>query len=820
MAAACLESEAVQLRPHQIRVAKYVQKHRGLLCIHSTGTGKTLTAAAVAACLVVNKVVEHVVVLTKKSAVDQFHAEVMRYWPELPARQLICMTHTLFFDHAAKDVDPGKTLLVVDEAHEFVNPTGVSTQRLEAFARLCKRVLLLTATPIVNGAYDLAPLVAMVKGVDVPSRHEFDAILEDDKSFAAWFAGTVDILLIDKNKNKAYPHVSVKTVHVQMSRETRAEYMKQLGAPAPFYINLRQLSLGVKSNCEKCGWLVQHVKEWIKRGEGKIVVYTAFIERGAAIISKLLADEGINVLVIDGEASAAQRRRSALLFSKHKQEERAEERRLKEDLRKLVVDGDAKKVGTRCGKDGVLATRLGKPGDLRYVEGTGTAKKPASSAIREQVEAMHIPPAWNPAEVCKTDNKIQWVAMDKKGRWQYRYSQDWAVQQEYKKIVRLKAMDAAFWQKYHNVVDASLASGDEVERGLAVAAKLIAACHFRVGGRSGEAEGDGGNDSDSADEPHYGLTTLLRRHVTQRKKSTFIKFVGKSAKENTCEVKDGLLHSEIAWLLKRSTTGKGGKVGDAPLFDGLVDAPGLRAYLHKIRPGLRPKDFRTYYANYVLVDFLRKQPPATALRPSQRTRALASACREAARGLNNTPTVAKNSYIFTGLWVLYQADPKRFQDVVDAGRDKHTADVLDAFIRLFASNAINWQFMLEWFKETRGVAPFLGPAQVLLITDAGSESIDLAGTRHIVFMDPTWTPALEDQIIGRGQRFMSHKHLPPAQRTVTVWKLFLEAAGSSSGKARGEETSPKQGVDRYVSRIVAKKRAEQLALYEKLAKLS
>lgn len=799
----CLESEDVKLRPHQIRVAKYLQHNRGLLCIHSTGTGKTLTAAAVAACLVVNKVVEVVVVLTKKSAVDQFHAEVMRYWPELPARQLIVMTHTLFFDHAAKDVNPERTLLVVDEAHEFVNPAGVSTQRLEAFARLCNRVLLLTATPIVNSAYDLAPLVAMVKGVEIPSRREFESILEEEKAFAAWFKGTVDVLLIDKNKNKAYPEVSVKTVHVKMSRETRTEYMKQLANPAPFYINLRQLSLGVNSNCEKCGWLVQHVKEWIKRGEGKIVVYTAFIERGAAIISKLLADEGINVLVIDGEASASARRRSAVLFSKHIQEERAEERRLKEDLRKLVaVDNaeGAKKVGTRCGRAGVLAKRLGKPKQFRYVE--GDTNKVASIALREQVEAMHIPPAWNPTEVCKKDNRIQWVAMDRKGRWQYRYSEDWAVQQEYKKIVRLKALDAAFWRKYHSVVDTGLESNDDVEHGLSIAAKLIAACHFRVGGSNSDAD-----EADDSEESHYGLTTLLRKHIFQRKKSTLIKFIGKSAKENTCEVKDALLHSQIAWLMRRNPGSR-----EAPLFGSLVDARSLRAFLHKIRPGLRPKDFRTYYANYVLIDFLRQQPPATSLKPSKRTRALASACRLAAAGLNNTPTVAKNSYIFTGLWVLYQADPKRFQEVVDANVGKHTADILDAFIRLFASNAINWRFMLEWFKETRGVAPFLGPAQVLLITDAGSESIDLAGTRHIVFMDPTWTPALEDQIIGRGQRFLSHKHLPSAQRTVTIWKLFLEAGGSKLA-------SPQAGVDRYVSKIVANKRSEQLAIYERLAKL-
>eukprot|EP00877_Chromochloris_zofingiensis_P013036 jgi/Chrzof1/7987/UNPLg00038.t1 len=68
----CLHSPAVNLKPHQVAVAKYLLVTRGLLAVHSTGAGKTLTSVASAKCLLVSKVVNKVVVLVKQSAVKQF----------------------------------------------------------------------------------------------------------------------------------------------------------------------------------------------------------------------------------------------------------------------------------------------------------------------------------------------------------------------------------------------------------------------------------------------------------------------------------------------------------------------------------------------------------------------------------------------------------------------------------------------------------------------------------------------------------------------------------------------------------------------------
>jgi superfamily II DNA or RNA helicase len=63
--------------------------------------------------------------------------------------------------------------------------------------------------------------------------------------------------------------------------------------------------------------------------------------------------------------------------------------------------------------------------------------------------------------------------------------------------------------------------------------------------------------------------------------------------------------------------------------------------------------------------------------------------------------------------------------------------------------------------------------QVLLITKAGSEGLDLKETRQVVLFEPVWNDATEVQIIGRAVRRGSHMNLPLEQRNVTVYKLLM-----------------------------------------------
>ena len=57
---------------------------------------------------------------------------------------------------------------------------------------------------------------------------------------------------------------------------------------------------------------------------------------------------------------------------------------------------------------------------------------------------------------------------------------------------------------------------------------------------------------------------------------------------------------------------------------------------------------------------------------------------------------------------------------------------------------------------------------VLLITSAGSESLDLKNTRSIHIMEPHWNESKINQIIGRAIRYDSHKALAKLERTVEI----------------------------------------------------
>jgi len=57
---------------------------------------------------------------------------------------------------------------------------------------------------------------------------------------------------------------------------------------------------------------------------------------------------------------------------------------------------------------------------------------------------------------------------------------------------------------------------------------------------------------------------------------------------------------------------------------------------------------------------------------------------------------------------------------------------------------------------------------VLLITSAGSESLDLKNTRSIHIMEPHWNESKINQIIGRAIRYDSHIKLPKSERIVEI----------------------------------------------------
>jgi len=98
-----------------------------------------------------------------------------------------------------------------------------------------------------------------------------------------------------------------------------------------------------------------------------------------------------------------------------------------------------------------------------------------------------------------------------------------------------------------------------------------------------------------------------------------------------------------------------------------------------------------------------------------------------------------------------------------------------------------------------------GKVKVLLISGAGSQGLDLKGTKLIQLLEPHWNNARLEQAEGRGIRYKSHDHLPEAERHVLVQRFQSTIPKSFTQKILGQEAN--MGVDQYLSMLSGKKDA-------------
>jgi hypothetical protein len=98
-----------------------------------------------------------------------------------------------------------------------------------------------------------------------------------------------------------------------------------------------------------------------------------------------------------------------------------------------------------------------------------------------------------------------------------------------------------------------------------------------------------------------------------------------------------------------------------------------------------------------------------------------------------------------------------------------------------------------------------GHVPVLLISSAGSEGLDLKGTKHVVLAEPHWQEEKINQIRGRAIRYKSHSHLPEEERHVEVQRLHAVPTYGFF-KGMGVPAQHSRGVDQYLYEMAKEKR--------------
>jgi SNF2 family DNA or RNA helicase len=323
--AACVRISKMPLRDHQKRVCKVIRGQRGLIVVHSVGTGKTLTAVTASQCFLMDNPGARVIVLTPLSLIDNFKKAMVGYGISNKDPRYDIMSHQAFLyrfkkAHQAKvgNKDPLRgNMVIIDEAHNFRTQPLIGKKDGQAYdtdakwmiraTRTAARVLCLTATPFVNTEKDLHNLIAMTKSTNIANNNK-----------TKW-AGLFSFYERDHN-DPNFPRVNMFTQEIKMSQTFFKVYEDlftmavedfkgvNISNSEKFLLRMRQLVGGYMKNGEnpKAEWTLNKIIEALEKG-GRIVVYASFINTGIGRVEEQLKKFGIGYNAIHGDVSRAER---------------------------------------------------------------------------------------------------------------------------------------------------------------------------------------------------------------------------------------------------------------------------------------------------------------------------------------------------------------------------------------------------------------------------------------------------------------------------------------------------------------------------------
>lgn len=348
----CVERSKLPLQGHQKAIVDHLRKNRGLIVAHEVGSGKTLAAVTASQCFLEDNPTGKIIVVTPLSLQENFKKELGVYG--VSKKQ---MTSYKFYtlqkfatEYGDKKCGGGKhpVMLIIDEAHNLRTPVKVRKTSKKAksrsevaveCAKTVDKVLLLTATAIYNEPRDIANLVAMVKGIDPPTKKNFENIISSPYTFEKFFSCVISFYKVPKDEN--YPSSKEHYVEIPMTASYYKKYMEienVLGGikyfdekdkewkykpsegeepdPWVFLTGLRKASNKFEDDCIKCDWVLKKVKKAVKRGN-KTVIYSFFLDYGVKQLQKLFDENNIPWVEVTGKSAAKERSNAVKTYNEN-----------------------------------------------------------------------------------------------------------------------------------------------------------------------------------------------------------------------------------------------------------------------------------------------------------------------------------------------------------------------------------------------------------------------------------------------------------------------------------------------------------------------
>jgi DNA topoisomerase-1 len=315
-----------------------------------------------------------------------------------------------------------------------------------------------------------------------------------------------------------------------------------------------------------------------------------------------------------------------------------------------------------CAAPGISRRRRGRGFEYLDPDG-GHVEDPE---VLERISELAIPPAWRDVWVCMDPlGHLQATGIDAAGRKQYLYHARWRTHRDRRKFDSMVAFGAALPRLRRRVArDLKLSGGSErigmaqltEQRVLALAIRLLDLGFFRIGSEDYAER----NES-------YGLTTMLREHVTVGKHDVIFDFPAKSGQRRMQAIADPEALAMLAVLKRRRA---GSQLLAYRAGEGWKDltAEEVNTHLKRCSGGdFTAKDFRTWNATVLaavaLAGFEETQGHAA------RERDVKRAIKTVAAYLGNTPAVCRASYVDPRVIDRFQAGGTIAATIGGAGPD-------------------------------------------------------------------------------------------------------------------------------------------------------
>ena len=344
----CIDRSKLKLRPHQLKVVRYMEKHDGLLVVHGTGTGKTLTAVTLSQCYLDDNPRNKVVFVGPASLVTNFQKELRKYGVakettikegKIAWKRYVFYSFDAFYNLTkrlsrggpekgrpwpTKAVDLHNRMLIVDEAHNLRNSKSGKSRALVAAAETADKRVLLTATPFVNSLTDFIPLINIVYGKEVigtpkqfyqnevPDFLGNDLSPENMRTFRSLLRGKVDV--VDARDPAFFPKQIDKVVEVNMTHEYYKKYERLIRGDPVFglffkhpnaFFNAYRKAVNKVGEGKYYSMKIDKAVPILEKGRS--IIFTNWIDFGIKPIADALKKRGISYRIFTGSTPVKER---------------------------------------------------------------------------------------------------------------------------------------------------------------------------------------------------------------------------------------------------------------------------------------------------------------------------------------------------------------------------------------------------------------------------------------------------------------------------------------------------------------------------------